>query len=115
MPKPARASREKATIRPPRPTDEASAKKFYSLVLGWETEPFPGGDVKYTLWKNHGKNVGGLMKRPSEDIAPHWLGYVTVADVDATARKAGQAGGKVLSISELVKKYPKGTQVKLIG
>jgi uncharacterized protein len=77
-------------------TDEASAKKFYSLVLGWETEAFPGGDIKYTLWKSRGKNVGGLMKRPAEDIAPHWLGYVTVADVDATARKAGEAGGKVL-------------------
>ena len=34
------------------------------------------------------------MKRPMEAIPPHWLGYVTVADVDATAKKAGEAGGR---------------------
>jgi predicted enzyme related to lactoylglutathione lyase len=77
-------------------SDEAGATKFYSKVFGWRTGDFPGGGMKYTLWKNHGQGVGGLMKRPSEDIPPPWLGYVTVADVDATARKAAEAGGRVL-------------------
>jgi large subunit ribosomal protein L18e len=34
---------------------------------------------------------------------------------EGARKKITEAGGKVLSISELVKKYPKGTQVKLIG
>ena len=76
-------------------SDKAGATKFYSAVFGWQAEDFPGAGVKYTVWKNKGKGVGGLMKRPSEDMPPHWLGYVTVADVDATAKKAGEAGGKV--------------------
>jgi hypothetical protein len=77
-------------------TDEASAKTFYSAVLGWQTAAFPGTDVKYTLWKNNGNDVGGLAQACKEDVASRWLGYVTVADVDATASKAKAAGGRLL-------------------
>ena len=35
------------------------------------------------------------MKRPVETMPPHWLGYVTVADVDATVKKADALGGQV--------------------
>lgn len=77
-------------------SDEAAATKFYSTVFGWQTATFPGTDVKYTIWKNQGKGVGGLMKRPIEDIPPHWLSYVTVSDVDAAAKRTGDAGGKVM-------------------
>jgi predicted enzyme related to lactoylglutathione lyase len=52
--------------------------------------------VKYTIWKQQGKGLGGLMKRPMEAIPPHWLSYVTVANVDATAKKTSDAGGKVM-------------------
>ena len=77
-------------------SDEAGATKFYSAVFGWQTADFPDAGVKYSLWKSNGKDVGGLIKRPMEDMSPHWRGYVTVADVDATALKAGEAGGKVM-------------------
>jgi predicted enzyme related to lactoylglutathione lyase/uncharacterized protein YndB with AHSA1/START domain len=78
-------------------SDEAGATKFYSAVFGWQTANFPGAkDMKYTIWKQQGKGLGGLMKRPKEEIPPHWLGYVTVADVDATVKKVGQTGGKVM-------------------
>jgi predicted enzyme related to lactoylglutathione lyase/uncharacterized protein YndB with AHSA1/START domain len=77
-------------------SDEAGATKFYSAVFGWQTAAFPGADVKYTIWKQQGKGLGGLMKRPMEAIPPHWLSYVTVADVDSTAKKVGEAGGKVM-------------------
>jgi len=76
--------------------DESGAERFYSAVFGWQTADFPGAGVKYTLWKQRGKGVGGLMKQPSEGIPPHWLAYVTVADVEATARKVGEAGGELL-------------------
>ncbi len=76
-------------------SDKPAATKFYSCVFGWQTAEFPGSSAKYTIWKQHGKGVGGLMKRPMENMPPHWLGYVTVANVDATAKKVGEAGGKV--------------------
>lgn len=77
-------------------SDEAGATKFYSHVFGWQAADFPGVGTKYAIWKQNGKDVGGLMKRPCNDIPPHWVGYVTVADADATARKAGEAGGQVI-------------------
>ncbi len=77
-------------------TDEAGAKKFYSTVLGWRTGDYPGAGVKYTLWKNQGKDVGGLAQACKEGIVPRWLAYVTVTDVDATASKAKAAGGRLL-------------------
>ena len=76
-------------------SDDAAAARFYTQLFGWQTADFPGGQVKYTLFQKDGKGVGGLMKRPVETLPPHWLGYVTVADVDATAKKAGEAGGQV--------------------
>src|SRR5208282_1422405 len=66
-------------------------------VFGWQTGEYPGAGTKYTLWKNQGKDIGGLMKRPMESIPPQWLAYVTVADANATAKKAGEAGGKVVT------------------
>jgi predicted enzyme related to lactoylglutathione lyase len=44
-------------------------------------------------------SVGGVMALPPEARAsgmpPNWGSYVTVADVDATARKATELGGTV--------------------
>jgi predicted enzyme related to lactoylglutathione lyase/uncharacterized protein YndB with AHSA1/START domain len=76
-------------------SNEAGATKFYSAVFGWQAADFPGANMKYTIWKQQGKGIGGLMKRPMESIPPNWLPYVTVTNVDATAKKAGEAGGKV--------------------
>ena len=78
-------------------SDEAAATKFYTAVFGWQAGAYPGADVKYTLWKNQGKDIGGMMKRPMESIPPQWMAYVAVADADATAKKASEAGGKVMT------------------
>lgn len=53
----------------------------------------------YLVVKAGGKNVGGIMKMPANVPAgtpPSWSTYVTVADVDATARKIVEQGGKLL-------------------
>ena len=76
-------------------SDEPAAIKFYSQVFGWQATDFPATDTRYMLWKQNGKEIGGLMQRPSEEIPPHWLGYVTVADVDKTTKTAAEAGGKI--------------------
>jgi uncharacterized protein len=76
-------------------TDVAAAKKFYTGLFGWTTEPFgPGGD--YTLFKQGDTMVGGLMQCPKPGIPAHWLAYVTVEDVDASAAKAKQLGAQVV-------------------
>lgn len=79
-------------------TDVESAKGFYSELFGWETEEFPMEGMSYTVLKVDGEPVGGIMPMPPgcPATAPNWGTYVTVDDVDATAGKVEQLGGKVL-------------------
>jgi predicted enzyme related to lactoylglutathione lyase len=39
--------------------------------------------------------VGGLMQCPKPGLPSHWLPYVTVEDVDATAAKAKKLGAQI--------------------
>jgi predicted enzyme related to lactoylglutathione lyase len=79
--------------------DTAAAKGFYSRLMGWEAEEWPGG-MPYTLFKAEGTGVGGLMALPEDakqmGARPHWVTYVAVADADATAAEVGRLGGAVL-------------------
>ncbi len=71
------------------------AKQFYTQLFGWSTEEMPGG-MNYTIFKQDGKSIGGLMARPNPQAPPHWLAYVMVEDVDASVKRAGELGAKVL-------------------
>lgn len=78
--------------------DVEKAKSFYTQLFGWTTRDMDmGPNGTYTIWVNQGKDVGGCMKTPAEagNVPPHWMGYVTVADVDAVAARVTQLGGKV--------------------
>lgn len=79
-------------------TDVAEAKRFYSTLFGWTLEPAPMPGMEYTLVKYGGEQMGGIMSLPPgcEGMPPSWGVYVTVDDVDATAKLAVEMGGKVL-------------------
>ncbi len=76
-------------------TDPQKAVAFYSELFGWKIkETDMGGGAKYYLVHAGDKQIGGIW--PAEKGMPtFWGGYVSVADVDATAKKATSAGGKV--------------------
>lgn len=78
-------------------TDTADAKRFYSKLFNWtlETAPMPG--MEYTLLKCGGEQIGGMMAIPpqTQGMPPAWGVYVTVDDVDATAKLAVEMGGKL--------------------
>ena len=78
-------------------TDVAAARQFYGALFGWETEDYEGGSG-YVMVKVSGEAVGGMMAAPPEcaGMPPAWGVYVTVADVDATARQVEARGGKLL-------------------
>jgi predicted enzyme related to lactoylglutathione lyase len=78
-------------------TDVEGAKKFYTQLFGWETEDMPMENMSYTITKIGDEGVGGIMPLPpeAEGVPPHWGVYVTVDDVDATAGKAEELGGKI--------------------
>jgi predicted enzyme related to lactoylglutathione lyase len=81
-------------------TDPEAAKDFYTSVMGWGTELWENSGMSYTMWTVDGRAMSGTMKLPAEAVAggtrPHWLAYVDVPDVDATASRARELGGTVL-------------------
>jgi uncharacterized protein len=76
--------------------DQTRAAEFYGKIFGWTGKTGEGDPMKYWHWKNAGKDIGGMMNVMSPEIPPHWLAYVTVADVDASTKKARDLGAKVL-------------------
>jgi uncharacterized protein len=74
--------------------DVEGAKAFYTKLLGWTTEDTPMG-MPYTLIKNGDTPIAGIMAMPPEvgDMPPVWGSYVSVDDVDASAKKAVELGG----------------------
>jgi predicted enzyme related to lactoylglutathione lyase len=82
--------------------DVAAAKKFYPSVTGWGTMPWADG--AYTMWAANQQPLGGIApisaEQTAQGIAPHWLAYVAVGDVDASARTATALGGEVMLAPE---------------
>jgi predicted enzyme related to lactoylglutathione lyase len=87
-------------------TDDEAAKKFYAELLGWtfkegdvpaSAECEGGAPMKYTEIVAGGKPAGGIYKMGPEfgGAASHWMAYVAVDDVDASAKKVEELGGKV--------------------
>jgi len=78
--------------------DPKKAISFYSKVVGWGSEPFPGPN-DYTVWKKGDTGVGGVMAMPAEMKAggapPNWAGYIATPDVDKTTEQAKKLGGTV--------------------
>jgi len=79
-------------------TDVEGAKKFYTALLGWTTVQAPVEGMSYTLAKVGEERVAGIMSNQCQggEIKPQWGVYITVDDVDATAKKAEELGGKIL-------------------
>jgi predicted enzyme related to lactoylglutathione lyase len=82
-------------------TDPGSAKEFYAGLFGWELDDQPVGDgVVYTMCRIDGKAACAISAQQEQEraqgVPPHWNNYVTVADVDASAAKAGELGGNAL-------------------
>lgn len=80
--------------------DTEAAKAFYGSVVGWGTQAFPDPAMAYQMWTNESGPIGGLMSLEAAqqpDGHPHWMGTVSVADIDATFKRAGALGAKVLS------------------
>ena len=77
--------------------DVAASKRFYGEMFGWSFDDMPMGTFTYTMIKRGAAGIGGMASLDMMPGAPpHWIGTVCVADVDATARVAAEAGGAVM-------------------
>jgi len=79
--------------------DGEAAKAFYAELMGAEARRLRSDAVPtvyYVLWKDD-EAVAGILEMTAErqGVPPHWVPYFEVADCDAVARAAEQAGGTV--------------------
>lgn len=80
-------------------TDAKAAKAFYGSLLGWTFDDMPAGpDMIYSMSKVGKEHAAALyqMGAAMKGVPPHWDSYITVEDVDASAKKAVAAGGKLV-------------------
>jgi predicted enzyme related to lactoylglutathione lyase len=78
-------------------TDVPASVAFYTSLFGWKTEVMDmGTSGKYTLFLAGDKGVGGCLNNGQPGVPSHWLVYVGSDDVDATAKKVTESGGKIL-------------------
>jgi predicted enzyme related to lactoylglutathione lyase len=84
-------------------TDADAAIAFYDKVVGWTAADHPNSatpdGVRYTILSAGERGVGGVLQldRAMQDsgMRPIWVGYVGVADTDATARRIKETGGTI--------------------
>ena len=79
-------------------SDAAASRAFYSQLFGWKIEVNPdpqyGG---YAMAEVGGKQVAGIGPKMSPEQPTAWSLYIGTDDADATAKKAQEAGGKVVA------------------
>ncbi len=85
-------------------TDTAASESFYKKIVGWTSVPF-APDGSYTVFSNRaGAGVAGLMTLPAAakqmGAPPNWLMYVGTPNVNDTAVRIAQLGGRVLKQPE---------------
>lgn len=80
--------------------DTKAAVKFYTSLFDWTVKHGKGGadgTMEYIELSNNGAAQGGIMPITPEmgSMPPMWTPYFMVGDVDATASKAKEIGGRI--------------------
>jgi uncharacterized protein len=73
------------------------ATKFYCDLFGWTSTAIDQKGKTYTIFSNDGVPVAGLAPHSfaKESHPSRWIGYVSVADINATIASVEKNGGKV--------------------
>ena len=78
--------------------DGPGAFEFYSRLFGWEKHQ--GLDMGpmgvYQLYGQNGTDYGGMMTRTKDMCGPMWVYYIQVDNIDETAKRVTDSGGKIL-------------------
>jgi predicted enzyme related to lactoylglutathione lyase len=83
-------------------SDQKAAVAFYGNIFGWGVNEQPIGPTEtYSMFTLRGLEVAAAYTlrehERQQGVPPHWNAYVTVANADATAKKAQELGGKLLA------------------
>lgn len=75
--------------------DPAKAKAFYGGLCGWTVQSMPMGEQRYDMVMHGDQAIGG-WRSADKGAAAHWASYLSVPDVDASARAATAAGATLV-------------------
>ncbi|HEY0406994.1 MAG TPA: VOC family protein [Pyrinomonadaceae bacterium] len=77
--------------------DIEAARKFYAELLGWTMKTSEAAGMNYTEFQAGGRPIGGMYQMTADygDAPSHWMSYVAVTDIDASARRVEELGGKI--------------------
>ena len=91
--------------------DAEKVKDFYSKVVGWKAAPVSMGeynDYNMSSPESEKTNAGICHKRGGNAHLPsQWMIYITVKNVNGSARACKESGGKVLSEAKMMTGYGK--------
>ena len=81
--------------------DAAKAQAFYARLFGWKFQEMSMGDFVYRVISLDGTQQGGMggimeEKNLPAEVPPHWLSYLSVANVDATFNIATGLGATAI-------------------
>ncbi len=79
-------------------TDIESAIDFFVGLFGWSIQVVDSGSggANYRVFHAAGRAMGGFVAMdPVHGVASHWLGYVSVQDLDHVVTAADAAGGSI--------------------
>jgi hypothetical protein len=78
--------------------DAEDLRDFYARVVGWNPVGCDmGGYEDYNMTvPDTGEAIAGVCHARGPKAPPQWIVYVTVTDVEASARRAVELGGEVL-------------------
>ena len=75
------------------------ATGFYGHVVGWSLKDFDKTPFRYVTGAAGDVPVVGMMTIPDQakanGMTPNWVGYIGVADIDASCARLEAAGGRV--------------------
>jgi predicted enzyme related to lactoylglutathione lyase len=81
-------------------SDTNAAETFYTQLFGWTAKhSAPGAPMEYTEFSVNGTPSIGMMAKPPgmpAHIPSYWMPYFQVANVDASASKVKELGGKLM-------------------
>ncbi len=83
-------------------SNQNAAQQFYSTMFSWSATDDPIGPGQfYTTFRLDGESAAAAYTLQPNMVAagvpPHWLLYIAVTDVDATADRVSALGGKLVS------------------
>lgn len=91
-------------------SEPAKARKFYEPLFGWHVESMPTDGERYLMILNRNEGIGGF-RGVRDGSRAHWLGYLSVDDVDDAWTSALAAGARTVAPPAEFPPYGRGATI----